>query len=181
VRLGNREPGRAPELTFAADGRLWSGSTMLANVTTGKPGTFARVMVGEAEYDLVRRARSGWHCAIVRSSDENAVCDFLPFRIKSGGRLRWGNVEIQLRRRPLASWQWYFMKMDGRCVLADAKAEREDTRLRGRSIKIRQRGEQAFDMRSSALVVLVFGCWLVVQWEAVPMRASNVPPVFLGN
>jgi hypothetical protein len=147
----------------------------------GKPGTFACVVIGEAEYDVVRRARSGWRCALVRSSDESTVCDFIPFRIKSGGCLHWGNVVIQLRRRPLASWQWCFRKVDDRCVLADAKAGPEDARLGDRTLQIRQRGEQAFDMRSSALIVLVFGCWLIAQWEAVPMRASNLPPVILGN
>jgi hypothetical protein len=169
----NRNSG----LTYGVDGHLRRGEMVLVSVQEGKPGSFGRVIVGDAVYDIVRRTRSGWHFAIVQPPSESTVCEFVPFRVRSGGCLRCGNVEMQLRRRPLGSWQWYFKSMDGHGVLADARAGPEDRRLGGRSIEVRQRAGHTFDIDASALLVLVFGCWLIAQWEAVPMRASSGPPI----
>jgi hypothetical protein len=164
-------------MNFGADGHLRREGVILASVEDGKPGTAACVLVGDARYDIIRGTGSGWHFVVARRSSSDAVCEFLPFRIRSGGRLRWGNVDIQLRRRPLGSWQWYFRLADDRRVLADARATPEDRRLGRGGIEVRQRTEQPFDLASSALVVLVFGCWLVMQLEATPIRASGGPPL----
>jgi hypothetical protein len=168
-------------MIFGADGYLRREGVILASVGGGEQGAFACVLVGNARYDIIRRTHSGWHFVVVRPSSHDAVCEFLPFRIRSGGCLRWGNVDIQLRRRPLGSWQWYFRSADDRRTLADARATPEDRRLGRRGIEVRPRTEQPFDLASSALLVLVFGCWLVMQLEAIPIRASGGPPLLWTN
>ena len=83
--LGSKGSHSASELTFGVDGHLRRGEMVLAIVEEGGPETFGRVVVGDATYDIVRRARSGWHFAVVRPSSESTVCEFVPFRVRSGG------------------------------------------------------------------------------------------------
>lgn len=181
VRHPGREVSSILKMVYGLDGQLRQDEVVVARVVAGEPNTFGRVVVGDSEYDIIRFKRSGWHFAMVRPSTDIAVCEFLPFRVRRGGCLRSENVKTELRQRSLRlQQQWYLKMEDGHNVLMDTRIERGG-RFSNKGIEVRLCVEQAMRVDLNALVVLIFSCWLVAQWEVTPVQASGGPPILWEN
>jgi hypothetical protein len=173
-----RPSGSVAEIVFGLDGRLRRGDEVVASVDDGNPGTFARVTVSHVEYDIVRTKRFGWHLALVRASSGSPVCQYVPSRIRRGGRLYSGDAITRLRARWLGGRQWYFLSQDGHRISAQARTGRQRTRGESPGMEVHlYEGHGSTDMTLHDLLVLVLGCWLIVQWEAAPTQPVSNPPI----
>ena len=176
-----KDVDRRSTILLASDGQLRSNNRVLARIEKGEEGSFARVIVEEAKYEVIRGKRSGWGFVLVRLLNRDVMCEFSPFHIRRGGRLRWGSSAIGLRSDIFRPRRWYFTVEGRRSVSVDVGAVRGGTRAGTENIEMRLCVEQTIQMVPEILSIIAFGCWLIVQWEATSMTMSSGPPILLEN
>jgi hypothetical protein len=162
--------------TFDSHGCLRRGEEVLATVTEDAPGAVARVTVKGVEYRVAVGKRGGWNFVMRRADSVSSACEFLPHRLRRGGRLIGARSDVQLRR----SWrvgQWHLVRADGFRIATRSKWVLERKRDEGRTLEIDLQAEQALDIDSDTLLATVFGCWLIAQWETTVLRPASGPPL----
>ncbi len=153
------------ELAFAS-GRLLEGERELARIEPD-----ASLTCGGREYGIYRTKKHGWHYAVKASEDDRLVCEFEPFRVLRGGRLRTGSAVLKLHGRPLRSKSWRFTSDAGaRIEVASKLSPRERSKFR-----LTLRVEDSLAPIPEAPIVLAFGCWLALNWEDAPLGPAVGP------
>lgn len=151
-----------PELVFA-DGRLLEGESDLASFDAA-----ASVFSRGREYGVYRTSKHGWHHA-VKAVDGGLLCAFEPFRIRRGGRLRSGSSVVRLAKHPLRWRSWRFSADSGQRV--EVRVERRPQPARPLFASLRLRSSDSISAIPDASLLLLLGCWLVVNWER-PLSAT---------
>jgi hypothetical protein len=173
------------ELVFA-DGRLVQGDAELARIEVefDAGAVDARLRTATREYVITRPKRYGWRYQVVDPADEQVVCAFRPFALRRGGNLCAGATSVSLSTRWLNSGAWRFITEDGHRVEASVGPPRGVTEFRDdpsgerRRVTVLRSGdppvvtlrlEDSISVIPHAAVTLAFGCWLIVQYEGVPV------------
>jgi hypothetical protein len=162
------------------------GEKVLASVDWTDDGSFARIVVGDRKYDIVRKKRTGWHFSVVPLTGGDAVCEFLPHQLHRGGRLKSGSNTLQLHGHPLHKDRWWFegegglkieavatLPLGGRIV--DEAGSARLTRVRGvvERLEVDLEVQELLGVLYDAPLLLGFGCWLIVQWDTFPMQVAG--------
>lgn len=159
------------ELRFLG-GRLLEGGRELAQVHTS-----ARIDVGEHAYGIVRTKTRGWHYAVKDRESERLICSFDGLAIRRGGTLRSGAVELQLRGRPLRPRSWRFIGESGQRIEVSSRLARGDPF----KFALLLRSGDSIAQIPNAPLVLVLGCWVIVNWENAPAgTAADFAPGWMG-
>ncbi len=180
-------------MRFDADGQLLQDEKVLARVDYADDGSFARIVVEEREYDIVRKHRTGWHFSVVPVAGGDAVCEFLPHQLHRGGRLKSGTSTLQLHGHPLHKDRWRFegdggLKIEAVATLpldgsaADGAGERL-ARIRGapERLEVDLEARESLGVLQDAPLLLAFGCWLILQWDTFPMQVAGGGGGFVGG
>jgi hypothetical protein len=181
-------------LRFDADGRLLQDEKVLASVDWADDGSFARIAVGDREYDLVRKKRTGWHFSAVPLAGGDAVCEFLPHQLHRGGRLKAGSTTLQLHGHPLHKDRWWFegdgglkieavatLPLDGRTADEARVARVAGVRGGAQRLEVDLELQESLGVLHDAPLLLAFGCWLIVQWDTFPMLVAGGGGGFVGG
>jgi len=158
------------ELTFV-NGRLRQGETELARI-----GFDAHLVSNGREYRIVRTARHGWHYAVTEPGATRRVCEFAPFRIRRGGRLRSGSTTLLMRGRLFRRTGWRFTTDGGSRIEATSTHSWSD-RFRFSTVL---RAEDSIAAMPNAPIALALGCWLIAFWENSPALPADLAPGFPG-
>lgn len=160
-------------LRFGADGRLSQGETILASVDWADDGSFARIVVRDSEYDIVRKQHTGWHFVVVALTDGGAVCEFMPHQLHRGGRLKSDGTTVQLCGHPLHEDKWSFTGEGGLRIEARAKPLSDGIRASSSRVEVDLEVEESLGVLPNAPLMLAFGCWLIVQWDTFPVLVAG--------
>jgi hypothetical protein len=173
-------------MRFDTNGRLLENEKVLASVDWTDDGSFARIVVGDGNYDIIRKKRTGWHFSVVPLAGGDAVCEFLPHQLHRGGRLKSGLSTLQLHGHPLHNDQWWFEGDGGLKIEAVAIPPSEPPTVdeaggarlaRGRGVverlEVDLEVQESLDVLHDAPLLLAFGCWLIVQWDTFPMQVAG--------
>jgi hypothetical protein len=164
----------ADNLVFTADGRLLAGETVLAQVAGPDDEGFPQLVVGDHDYNIVRPERLGWHFELIDRWSGKRTCDLVPFRLRRGGRLRWSDGVVLLRRRPLRGKRWWFLAESGHRIEATARPVGHG--FPGsvmRPLEVTLRSDQGIGPFPHEPITLAFGCWLVIQWDSMPLNVGG--------
>ncbi len=165
-------------LVFASDGVLREDGRELGRIETGAAEPYARVLVGERSYDVLRKGRAGWHFSLLDASDARVVCEFHPARLRRGGALGGERIEMRLQTKLLASGAWTISIPDGGSFAVTREMGGLESRGEGgrRRVTLGSGIPPALRLTSEdwalsiddALPTLVLACWLIIQWEMLP-------------
>jgi hypothetical protein len=159
------------ELRFIA-GRLLDGERELARVDIA-----TQVEAGERTYGIVRTKPRGWHYAVSERVGERRVCNFDGLAVRRGGTLRSGSVTLQLRGRPLRSRSWRITTEATGTIEVSSRLARADPF----KFALLLRSEDSLAQIPNAPLVLVLGCWVIVNWQNAPAgRAADPAPGWMG-
>jgi len=147
-------------------GRLLDGERELARV-----GIDAHLTASERPYRIVRTKRSGWHYAVKDGETDQLVCGFDGLPIRRGGTLRSDRGDVAVRGRPLRPRSWRFTSEAGARIEVSSRLARSDPF----KFALVLRSEDLLAQISSAPLVLVLGCWVIVNWENAPVGSASDP------
>lgn len=181
-------------MRFDTNGRLSQDGIVLASVDWVDDGSFARIVVGDRKYDIVRKRRTGWHFSVVPLAGGDAVCEFLPHQLHRGGRLKSGSNTLQLHGHPLHKDRWWFegdggsrieavaaVPLDGRTPDEVEAAGRARVRGASERLEIDLEVQESLGVLHDAPLLLALGCWLIVQWDTFPMQVAGGGGGFVGG
>ena len=157
-------------LVYDADRRLRDGERVLADFT--ESGPYGCIVVDRGEYEIAHRGHSGWHFRVLDASGESA-CEYDPYRVVRGGRLKGRWSAVSLRGVPLRAARWTFSsESDWRIRARLLAAQRlvgvgEGNSSPARSYEVRLDGELPI-ISSEASLQLAFGCWILVERQSLP-------------
>lgn len=154
------------QLQFTTDGELRKDDQVLARVLPSEDGAFGRVVSSAHEYEIVRLRPNGWHFHLLDRHGEHG--EFLPFRLRRGGRLRLGAEAISLGGRALHHGAWSFSTQDDRQIHATAKHARRGECKASADFEVALEAEDSIGALPASGEALAFGCWLIVQWQQPP-------------
>jgi hypothetical protein len=173
------------ELTYV-ESKLLQGEAELARIEVELNSAITgRVIAAHREYAIVRPKRSGWHYRVVDPPSDTVVCNFHPYWMRRGGRLSSApGGSVVLSTRPFRTRAWRFTTEDGHRIDASVGPPRGAIELRsdpsgevrratvvhtGDPPVVTLRSEDLMSLLPDAVVTLAFGCWLIVQYESLPM------------
>jgi hypothetical protein len=172
------------KLLFTADGRLrehapGAAPRVLAHVVDGPDGRLT-LLAAEHRYEIVPLSQSGWGLEL-RDARGEPSGGFRPFRLRSGGHLRVGEVGMSLHGRPWSHEGWAFSLPDRRLV--DATITDTSEVLSDRAGAAAAAGAAVPDQAAPFMVVLeaatslelhalaevlALGSWLIARWHLTP-------------
>jgi hypothetical protein len=135
--------------------------------------SFATVVIGNTFYKITREKKSGWRFRLFRIPDQSGICEFIPFYIRRGGRLRADHANIILGSRMLKARAWYLRLENGLDIDLDVKGRSGGATM---TINLNLRHGMS-DQFTGSLDVIMFGVWLVLQWEAISLPTPSGPPI----
>lgn len=177
------------EFTYV-EGRLLQGEAELARVELEfDSAATARLIAARREYAIERPKGHGWRYRVVDPASDTVVCDFHPYWLRRGGRLSSGpGGSVVLSTRPFRTRAWRFRTEDGHRIHASVGRPRGAIEPRSdpsgglRRVTVVRGGDPAVvTLRSGELtsvlpnlaVALAFGCWLIVQYESLPVLGTG--------
>jgi hypothetical protein len=167
------------ELSFSAARELIEDGKVIARVEGAYGEALARLVVGDDEYDVVRRRRRGWRLQLIERGSRQQTGDFVPFWIRRGGEIRLSGASVSLRSRLLRPDSWSLSSDGGKRVKAttrpgdtaptiDAATWRQILQPTGCEV-IFEAGERTGALPNE-LLVLALGGWLMACWATAPTR-----------
>jgi hypothetical protein len=152
--------------------RLLQGDTELARIEFDR-----QLVAGDREYAIARLRKHGWHYIVVDRSSEHSVCEYLPFRMRRGGRLIASDTTIFLRGKLLRPRLWSFTTESGQRVRAHVITAKR--LFDPREPEVVLEADDSVSPISNAAIMLAFGCWLIVRWAS--WRGQTPAPDVAGN
>jgi hypothetical protein len=168
------------DLHYGFDNVLTDYEKELGRVGASETGAYAAVRAGGLVYEMVRRGRLGWHFSLMESSGAGVLCEFRPNRLREGGKLLGRSATVRLKHR-IWSGNWTIAGL-GPAPIGVFHPQRRTLRRRVAAKGPLQGSIEAgellgkLDVSSQAplpqtretIPMLVFACWLIVQWESTP-------------
>jgi hypothetical protein len=157
---------------------------VIAGFEHDEHGGFGCIVIGERRYEIVRDEPRGWHFRLLETDSRTETCEFARFRLRRGGKLTAREQVVTLRGRPLSPDRWTFASDAGWQIKAHSRPVGELTLAHaGRmqltmgqiagAVEVRLGGAEVAIFGSSALL-LAFGCWILVEWESVPVAPRDI-------
>ncbi len=165
-------------LSFDRADVLREGEQELGRVAPSTTGAYMGIVVGEHCYDIARKGRRGWHFSLMDQSGPMMLCEFHQYLVRQGGRLAGGATQMKLRSKLLGSSAWA-ISSPGRAPIAVSH------RPHGRRRREPGQGpltlvassampalvlscEEPLSLALETIPMLIFACWLIVEWERIP-------------
>jgi hypothetical protein len=168
-------------LVFGSDGVLRDGERELGRFEPRAEDAYAAVVVGEHAYAVTRRGKTGWHFRLLESSGSNVLCELKVALLRSGGTLVGPSASMRVRSRLLktGAWSismqgqigWNVTRGVGLVPLGHGEGGRTVVSPGGPP-PLTLTSEDPLPRRAEIVPMLVFACWLIVQWEMMPTAAA---------
>jgi hypothetical protein len=170
----------ASVLTFGIDGRLMEGDVEIARVGGAAPPAHGCVIAGGTRGAIYRAGRAAWGFRLAGSDEHRTVVDFKPYLLRRGGRFAMGDEGALLSAHPIRQGRWTIAWSTGATIVVTHLRRRRPV-SGGRIVRvIRSAGyserlqliTEDHDLVSRAPEVIAFACWLIQEWEAVPITGG---------
>jgi hypothetical protein len=170
------------KLLFTADGLLREHAPgaeprILARVGEGSDGGLT-LLAGERRYEIGPSSQTGSGLEL-RDARGEPSGGFQPFRLRSGGHLRVGELAMSLHGRPWSHEGWAFSLADGRWVKAtvtnpgevtangDGAAATGAAQAQAAPSVVVLEAADSLELPAVA-EVLALGSWLIARWHSTP-------------
>jgi hypothetical protein len=162
-------------LVFSSEGILREGERDLGHIELVVANAYAAVVIGEHRFDIARHGRTGWHFALLDTDGVGELCRFRAARLGRGGLLMGASMAVKPRGL-FASKDWRITHRDRAPVevrVRPGAIRDEDGRRRvmvgsGIAPELAVRLAEPLSAERMSLPLLIFACWLIVEWESVP-------------
>lgn len=156
-------------LLFGPDGTLRDEQRVLASVVRDERAeALGKLISDKVERAIVTHAEpADWRFDLL-DDDGRRTGGFRPFRLRRGGRLRSGELNVALHGYSWSHDRWSFATSDGRRVEATAESlpKRCGPGPADVEIVLEDVESPGAPGVSAHALVLAFGCWLIAQWHA---------------
>jgi hypothetical protein len=152
----------------------------IARVGTAAPPAYGCVTAGGTRGAIYRAGRAAWGFRLVGSDEHRTVVDFRPYVRRRGGRFAIGAEGASLRAHPIRQGRWTIAWSTGAMIVVTHPRRRRPVpsgrivrvmRSAGYSERLQLITEDQ-DLVSRAPEVIAFACWLIREWEAVPVAGG---------
>lgn len=166
-------------LVFTTDGLICeqdahAAPAMLARVVERSDGT-ASLLATDVEHVTTPLAPAGWAFEL-RDRAGLRSGGFEPFRLRRGGRISVGEVELSLCSRPWSHDGWTFstpreMTVEATVAVAEPAADAKPSAIHGRAggaLQVTLESSCPLAQPQALALALALGCWLIVRWHSDP-------------
>ena len=124
-------------------------------------------------------------------SGPTMLCEFRQYRVRQGGRLTGGSTEMRLRSKLLGPTAWV-ISSPGRTSFAVSRTPRgRRKRLPGEGplVGLADGAMPALALSSEdplpgtreTIPMLIFACWLIVEWERIQGATAGASTIGMGS